>query len=1317
VDLATHERNDPTGSHALPGNHYLGFAGLVLLSDGRVLISGGHSQTGFDMHSNPITKTLLASIPEENIPKATIEATPTKGAVPLTVQFSAQVTGGTLPYSYSWDVDGDTIQDETSQSFSHIYTQPGSYQVSLVVKDAADAAATDTVQIKGLFTPVVEGFASPVSGKAPLKVSFNAASSDADGQIVKYQWDFNGDGTFDSTSKKTAATTYTFKKKGSYTAVIQVTDNDGLTARDTVSIKVGTAPVAKTGANPISGPAPLEVTFTGKATDADGKVVLYEWDFDGNGAYDWQKSTDGNVTHTYGTSGVYNATLRVKDNSGLTDLRSIVISVASPPTALPTAYPTSGNIPLKVTFFSNGSDADGSPEYYYWDYDGDGVFDEVRYSAMNGTHTYTKARTYQAVLKVTDNSGLTGTATVTITAIDSNPEGYPTAVAEAFPTVGGRPLTVALKGHASDPDGTIVLYQWDFEGDGAYDWQEQGRVPGPAGTIIDGQWFNSPAFVDIDADGDLDLFVGSANGTVLSYRNDGTKKAPSWTLVGPLATTDGNPIDIGDHFIPSFGDLDGDGDYDLLVGEYYGRVFFYRNTGSVQAPLWTLVGPLTDATGAVIDVGMFSAPALADLDGDGDLDLCLGNDIGTIILYRNTGNRTSPQWTLVGPIKDAVGNMIDVGYNSIPVFARVDGDQDLDLLIGEYNGTVILYQNTGSKSSPKWSLQGPVMDAGGAPVDAGIHSSPALADIDGDGDLDLFVGEHTGKLFFYENSGTKAAPSWVFRSSKYSFVGSDSYARAAAGDLDGDGDLDLLVGDGLGKLFLYWNDVGGGLPSWTPAGFALDKSGNAVAVSNNSSPALADIDGDGDLDLLVGGWDGNVVLFRNTGSKTSPQWTLVGPLTDATAAVIDVGYHSAPVLGDLDGDGDLDLLVGDYNGRVFFYRNDGSPTSAIWTAAGPLTAGGLNIAVYYSAVPALFDPDGDGDLDLLVGESDGKVLFYRNVGDAHAPVWELQPSEYSSINLQSWGTPAFADIDKDGDDDLLMGNQWGFLYFYPTFGCTKHVYGNMGIYNATFKVTDDHGLAATDAVEIRVLDTGSPSVSAVADPVSGNVPLSVALSGKASDPNGTITLYEWDFDGNGVFDWSSGTSPATSHTYDRAGTFAATLRVTDKEGKKAKASVTIKPTAGITTTRTSAFNPSAGQKASVCTTFTDNAKVIVTLVDGAGNPVKTLVSNVSRSKNTQFCDEWNGQNDAGKPVLDGVYYFVIQYTAGGEIFTYDLRKSPEFKEVRPNRTYALSFNPYEDKPAEVVFALDKASEVSFYFWAWDTSRPDPIAPVRTLLLR
>jgi hypothetical protein len=150
-----------------------------------------------------------------------------------------------------------------------------------------------------------------------------------------------------------------------------------------------------------------------------------------------------------------------------------------------------------------------------------------------------------------------------------------------------------------------------------------------------------PALVDIDFDGDLDLVVGGKGlytapstyeSRMLLYKNTGTNTAPAFTLTDTdLANAGYN--NLGASLSPTFGDLDGDFDPDMIVGTETGELFYYENTGSFTAHSFTYRGSLQS-----IDVGNFAAPALGDIDGDGDLDLLVGNELGAIAYYENTGS-------------------------------------------------------------------------------------------------------------------------------------------------------------------------------------------------------------------------------------------------------------------------------------------------------------------------------------------------------------------------------------------------------------------------------------------------------------------------------------------------------------------------------------------------------------------------------------------------------------------------------------------------------------------------------------------------------
>jgi len=209
--------------------------------------------------------------------RASICASPTQGIFPLEVQFSAVVEGGLPPYSYEWDIDGDGLIDNNiNQSLKYIYTQYGTYLVNLTVKDARDKTGLNTVSIHVLSPPAIVANGNPSIGIAPLSVNFSASGTDPDGSIVLYEWDFNGDGTYDWSSPDSGSTSFQYQTSGLYQAALRVTDNDGLTDTDIVVIAVGISPTAIASADFIKGATPLAVTFTGTGNDSDGTINLYE---------------------------------------------------------------------------------------------------------------------------------------------------------------------------------------------------------------------------------------------------------------------------------------------------------------------------------------------------------------------------------------------------------------------------------------------------------------------------------------------------------------------------------------------------------------------------------------------------------------------------------------------------------------------------------------------------------------------------------------------------------------------------------------------------------------------------------------------------------------------------------------------------------------------------------------------------------------------------------------------------------------------------------------------------------------------------------
>ena len=248
-----------------------------------------------------------------------------------------------------------------------------------------------------------------------------------------------------------------------------------------------------------------------------------------------------------------------------------------------------------------------------------------------------------------------------------------------------------------------------------------------------------PAFADLDGDGDQDLLVGEYYGALKYFENTGTPLNPHF------APPQVNPFGLNSTLylaFPAFADLDGDGDMDLLVGEAFGAMQYFMNTGSISNPQFE--APLVNPFGLDSTYNL-AAPSFADLDGDGDMDLLVGETYGALQYFMNTGSVSVPQFA--APVVNPFG--LDSTYTfAIPAFADLDGDGDFDLLVGEYYGTMQYFKNTGSALIPQFAP--PLANPFGL-VSTYYYAFPAFADLDGDGDKDLLVGEYYGAMQYFEN--------------------------------------------------------------------------------------------------------------------------------------------------------------------------------------------------------------------------------------------------------------------------------------------------------------------------------------------------------------------------------------------------------------------------------------------------------------------------------------------------------------------------------------------------------------------------------------
>jgi len=382
------------------------------------------------------------------LPIANFSSNVSDGYAPLSVQFTDLSENAT---EWNWDF-GDGFND-TEQNPVHTYTSAGNYTVNLTVSNAegsdSEVKTEYIVVSEPLSDSLVANFtANRTSGKAPLDVQFTDASI---GNISSYSWDFNNDGTVDSTEQNPS---YTYDAVGTYTVNLTVSNADGNDSEvKTEYIKVSSPssakPVANFSATPTSGKTPLNVKFTDAST---GSPTSWLWNF-GDGS----RSFVQNPTHKYSKAGIYTVNLTVKNAKGRnTVTKTEYIKVITKPVANFTSSVTSGKTPLNIKFTDTST---GIPDKWIWDFgDGSKTFHQ------NPTHKYSKAGTYTVNLTVKNAKGKnTVTKTEYINVITKPVANFTSSV-----TSGKTPLKVKFTDTST---GTPAKWRWDF-GDGAKSFQQ-----------------------------------------------------------------------------------------------------------------------------------------------------------------------------------------------------------------------------------------------------------------------------------------------------------------------------------------------------------------------------------------------------------------------------------------------------------------------------------------------------------------------------------------------------------------------------------------------------------------------------------------------------------------------------------------------------------------------------------------------------------------------------------------------------------------------------------------------------------------------------
>ena len=593
-----------------------------------------------------------------------------------------------------------------------------------------------------------------------------------------------------------------------------------------------------------------------------------------------------------------------------------------------------------------------------------------------------------------------------------------------------------------------------------------------------------PTLADIDGDGDLDLFIGNGSGPTYFVKNTGSSTSPAFSGTSSVY---GTPS-IGHNASPTFADIDGDGDLDLFVGVGNGNTCFYRNTGSSTKPAFTA----SSQGFGIPDIGSSATPTFADIDGDGDLDLFIGTSPGNTYFFKNTGLSTNPAFSAA-----SLGfGLPDIGSFASPTFADIDGDGDLDLFIGNRNGDTYYFKNTGSggvtttKAAGYYSIGTTIIinvlfsklvtvnTTGGTPtllLETGTIDRAATY-LSGSGSRTLVftyivqAGDTSSDLDINSISSLTLNGSTIKDASGTNAI-LTLPAPGATGSLAANADLviDTTAPSAPVLLDLATASDSGisstdNLTNITAPNITASAEPNVTVVFTtnygNTSLGSTSTDGSGNASfvtpILSSGTNIITASANDLAGNQSPLSTPVNIIVDTISPRVDVsgsmnpafagssiafglpiiGSSSSPTFADIDGDGDPDLFIGSVDGKICFFRNIGNSTSPSFLTSS--IAFGVR-DVGDGATPTFADFDGDGDLDLFVGSDGGNTTFYRNQGDTFNPTFGAETDIFNQTDIGFTSDPALVDIDGDNDLDLFVGALDGNTYFFMNTGSSGSI--------------------------------------------------------------------------------------------------------------------------------------------------------------------------------------------------------------------------------------------------------------------------------------
>ena len=483
--------------------------------------------------------------------------------------------------------------------------------------------------------------------------------------------------------------------------------------------------------------------------------------------------------------------------------------------------------------------------------------------------------------------------------------------------------------------------------------------------------------------------------------------------------------------IPSISDIDDDGDIDILnFGVQGSRIEYHQNQAAdLNLPLDTLIFEMKNTCW-----GHFSESGLSNTCNL--FDTC----------FQNVPN---PQDTL---------NILKNNRHSGSTVLALDlnNDQVKDLILGDvsYSNIVALFNdNTGVNMNTSFVSQDTTFPNYSVPTDLHLFPGTFFEDVDHDGIKDLIVSPNSNgdsedkeSIWFYKNFGANTLPQFYLQDKNFLQKNTLEVGRESKPilvDINNDQLQDLLIAN-FGEFDLsvpihYRSYIESYVNIGTSQNPIFSKSSsdfqNISSLINdiNLIPTFGDLDGDGDLDAIVGDYSGKIHFLENISSNPSVMNLIVGasPLNDALNNIFDFGFSAHPTLFDIDNDNDLDLIVGEAIGNLNFLENIGDSLNFNFELRNE-SFGGVDVSEWWTNIGTsapVFHLN-NNLIELYVGSKSGAIFKYDNITNNLSGNFNLVDSNYQELYLGSYSSPAIYDLNNDSLLDFIIGNKRGGLSYF-----------------------------------------------------------------------------------------------------------------------------------------------------------------------------------------------------------------------------------------------------------------------------------------------